>query len=381
MKKPQHGVGQPGLAKAEWVTLARKALEETFETQLVMPHAELEARLWDQTWFDNASRARLRFFPHILTVAQQELEREGRIGRVRHSTKGTSTVDLLVTGNDRLRRTAITAAARRKGMLYARYDRWSSTFGVAGETVLTHSLNEAMARGDGYTPLNQDRKFGEVSRIGDLKFPGAVDNGAWQTVIDPATRMLLGTFLLLIEMKNRRLTLYPRHPEVYQLLFKAALATKQFPGQAIVPALICRRGHNWLFWMAKDLGFRVVQTKRQFVTLPDKTDRRYLTELHDELALKDLTPINGETPRIIDFFKSVLPNEAAAAAQRWRIMAPLVGPFAEQLRKETLGVAERSQLVIDLHLQVQAVFAHYDLGEPATWVMPPEDAYEDPTFL
>jgi hypothetical protein len=379
-KEPPHGRGL-SLDKAGWVTLARTAIEETFEAELVMTHAELEARLWEIGWAEPSSRVKLNFFPHILTLALQELERKGHLFRANHATKGAAQVDLISTANVRRRQTTIMATARRKGMLYARYDRWSSSFGDAGEAVLNHSLTEAMKRGNGFMPIVSGEKFGEVARLGDLKFPGAVDSAAWQIVRDPHTGMPLPIHLVLLEMKNRRLTLYPRHPEVYQVLYKAALAAQHFPGQPVVPALICRRGHTWLFWMAKDLGFLALQTKRQFLTLPEKTDKRYLAEVQDEIALRDLTPINGDLPRIIEFFQKVLPDQAAATAARWKIMAPIVLPYAEQLRKKTLDEDQRRNLLHQLYMMVELVLKQSGLGAPRTWTMPPEDAYENPVDL
>lgn len=380
MQNPAHGPGKRRLEKAEWVALARVAIEQTFAEQLVMPHAELEARLWDLGWREPGAPKPQPFFPHILTLAQNELNRDGRILHIAHSTKGGRAVDLLSTADTRLRTTAIAQATRRKGMLYARYDRWIPSFGDAGEAVVAHSLTEAMRRGDGFSPVNKDRKFGEIKSIGPLTFPGPVDNGAWQTVIDSKTGLPLQPHLVLIEVKNRRLTLYPRHAEVHQLLHKAALAAQAFPGQPIVPALICRRGHSWLFWMAKDLGFRVLQTRRQFFTLPDKTDLKYLTEVQNELGL-DLHPINGTMPNIIDFFQSTLPKESAAAARRWHLMAPIVRHFSAELRKDTITEHERTTLLNELYLYTELVMRQNGLGEPLTWTLPPEDAREDPTSL
>jgi hypothetical protein len=198
-------------------------------------------------------------------------------------------------------------------------------------------------------------------------------------VIDPTTGLAV-PHLVLVEVKNRRLTLYPRHAEVHQLLHKAALAAQAFPGQPIVPALICRRGHSWLFWMAKDLGFRVLQTRRQFFTLPDKTDPRYLTEVQEELGF-DLHAINGAMPNIIDFFRSTLPKESAVAAQRWKLMAPVVLRFSAELRKDTLTEHERTVLLNELYLNAELVLKQNGLDEPLTWTLPPEDAYENPTDL
>jgi hypothetical protein len=67
-------------------------------------------------------------------------------------------------------------------------------------------------------------------------------------------------------------TFRPYHKEVHQLRSKTAKLQVVHPGQPIVPVLVCRRAHPWLFWMAKDLGFLVHASKRQFFTLPKGID-------------------------------------------------------------------------------------------------------------
>jgi hypothetical protein len=144
MQKPAHGPGQRRLDKAGWVELACTAIEQTFEEQLVMPHAEMEARLWDHGWREAGSPKPQPFFPHILTLAQNELKRAGRIQHIAHATKGGRAVDLLSTATTRLRTTAISRAARRKGMLYARYDR--ATASPRSTTTASSARSAASAR-------------------------------------------------------------------------------------------------------------------------------------------------------------------------------------------------------------------------------------------
>ena len=369
--KREHGRGL-SLDKASWVALARSALLEVFDQQLIMPHAELEARLWEHGWHTPTAPKPLRFFPHILSEATLQLQHEGKIVRADHPTKGGITADLLLTGDISNRKTRIMQAGRRKGMLYARYLRWSSSFGDAGERVLNHSLTEAMREGAGYSPIVGGQPFGQITKIGELKFPGALDSGAWLLVRDSITGLPLNPHLVLIEVKNRRMTLYPRHPEIYQLLHKAALTAQRFPDQPIVPALICRHAHPWLYWMAKDLGFLALGSRRQFLTLPPKTDTKLLQEVKTELGLSDLTSINGtRLPRHVDFFMKTLPEQGASAARRWQLTAPVVLSWAEKLRKENHAEHRRTELLKQFYAEIYDLFDKNGLNEPMPWTVLP----------
>ena len=370
--KRAHGRGL-SLDKASWVALARTALESTMDFQLAMPHAELEARLWEDGWSHPDATKPLRFFPHILTEATAELVHANKILVADHPTKGGMTVQLHVTGDVDHRQTRIVQAGRRKGMLYARYLRWSRTFGDAGEKVLNHSLTEAMRQGIGYSPIIDKAPFGTITRIAGLTFPGALDSGAWLLARNRNTGLPLDPHLVLIEVKNRRLTLYPRHPEIYQLLHKAALAAAHLPNQPIVPVLICRHAHPWLYWMAKDIGFLALGTRRQFLTLPPKTEPTLLEEVRTELALRDLTPINPRMPRHVAFFENTLPMEAANTAIRWQLTAPLVGKWADQLRRETHTEYERTILLKDFYAEIHTLLTDHGIDEPSPWSLLPDE--------
>ncbi|OJF14527.1 hypothetical protein [Couchioplanes caeruleus] len=101
-----------------------------------------------------------------------------------HSTKGGRAIHLYVPADSgRGRRTAITAATRRKAMLYGRYLSYSPSFGPTGEEVVRLSLADAVQHG--YHSINRNAPFGEVKQIGTARLAGALDSGAWMTTIDP----------------------------------------------------------------------------------------------------------------------------------------------------------------------------------------------------
>jgi hypothetical protein len=362
-RKPeiQHGQGIRGLDRAGWVAVARPAVLDLVDTQLAVPHAELEARLWEQPWQDPNTGRKATFFPHILSEAVHELTAAGLIEVREHATKGGTALDLIVPGDTTGRATYIDRAVRRKGMLYGRFLRWSQTeFGPAGEHVVRASLTDASATG--YLPISPG--FGEVAALGTVRVNGPLDSGAWMLVPDLARQHLPTPHALLFEIKNRRLTLYPRHPEVHQLLYKAALLQATLPGQPIVPVLVCRRAHKWLFWMAKDLGFIVHDTKAQYLTLPDKTPLRYLEEVRDELALHDLKLVSPDSqPRIGNLFTQTLPAQARPVATRWSQVGVHLLDHYKNLRDERLKQWERSDALTALRTEAGAALDQAGIPE------------------
>ena len=343
-----HGLGVRnvrGLDRAAWLELAKGAVIDLIETELAVPHAELEARLWERVWEEPGSGRRASFFPHILSEAVRDLTADEQIQTWEHSTKGGVTTELIIPGNVDGRWTYIERAVRRKAMLYARFMRWSKTeFGPAGEAVVRASLTDAMHRG--YLPITPG--FDEVATLGTARVRGPLDSGAWMLVNDPVAKLPV-PHAILFEIKNRRLTLYPRHAEVHQLLYKAAHFQQELPGQPIVPVLICRRAHKWLFWMAKDLGFIVHDTRKQYLTLPDKTDPRLLEEVRAGLALDDLQLVSSASqPRIHNLFLEVLPAQARAVAERWVQTGSTLLKHYQTMRDDRLKPWTRTEALADL---------------------------------
>lgn len=359
----EHGQGVRGirgLDRAAWVDLARRAVTDLVNEQLAVPHAELEARLWETPWEEPETGRKACFFPHILSEAVRDLTAEGVIETREHATKGGATTELFVPADVTGRDTYVTRAVRRKGMLYARFLRWSRTeFGPAAEAVVRASLTDAIPHG--FVPIEDG--FGEVSTLGTARVNGALDSGAWMLVKDPTTK-LPTPHALLFEIKNRRLTLYPRHPEVHQLLHKAAHLHQSLKTQPIVPVLICRRAHKWLFWMAKDLGFIVHDARAQFLTLPDKTDIRMLDEVRTELALADLKLVSATSqPRIVNLFAETLPAQARSVAARWAEVGSTLLEHYRTMRNERLKPWDRTAALSELRADAAVALDDAEIPE------------------
>ncbi|KXK59262.1 hypothetical protein AWW66_25265 [Micromonospora rosaria] len=351
---------------------AEADLRALFERELAAPHAEVEARLCED---ESRRRQGLPlFFPHILQEALNNLVAAGDIEKVQHPTRAGRTAELYVLATTgRGRRTAITAATRRKGLLYARFLHYSTLFGAAGESVVRDSLVDAAAHG--YQSMSTHTPFGEVRKIGSAQLQGALDSGAWLMLMHPDTHLPLPAQAITIEVKNRRLHLYPRHDEVHQLLHKAAVVQDAHPELPVVPVLICRRAHSRLFWMAKDLGFLVHQTRRQFVTLPPKTEPRMLEELRNELALTDLTLVSREHPKRIEgLFTTTLPKQSRLAAARWKAVGSTLVKYYAELRDQRLKPWVRTSAVGQLRTAAELALDHAQVADPILeWALEDDD--------
>ncbi|OYN89552.1 hypothetical protein CGZ91_11775 [Parenemella sanctibonifatiensis] len=372
MKKPGdlHGPGRQGRTKQQWVQSAREAVLHLLERELVAPRVEIDRRLHELR-----TPAGVRFDPHIIGEAITQLTSMGAVTTYHHTTKGGRSVELLGTGLIIKRSTEVTKRVRRKGMLYARFLRLTTTAGKAGEFVVDQSLRKA---GTHLIPMSP-AGWGEVSRVGPAVMNGPLDAGAWLQSIDAVSGLPKPPIGIPIEVKNRRLVIYPTHKEVHQLLYKGAVLQTTHPNQAFVPALICRRVHRRSFWMARDLGFLIHPTEREYVYLDKTITPRLLDEVRNELALDDLTPVDpAKPPQIIQFFQETLKNRATTQAARWRLVAPLVLPIANQLRKEsTAPPAYRAEAIRSLRAQTIPLLegAGFECG--GGWSLP--DRVDDET--
>lgn len=139
-----------------------------------------------------------------------------------HRAKGGRDVDLFVPADERRRATYIKQRVRRKSMLNARYLSLVGTAGAAGETVVRASLAAAAKRRVPYLEVpGSSMPFGEVRSMLGVRLYGPLDAAAFLQQI-PTTGLPQPPIAVPIEVKNRRLVLYPIHKEVHQLLAKAA---------------------------------------------------------------------------------------------------------------------------------------------------------------
>jgi hypothetical protein len=135
--------------------------------------------------------------------------------------------------------------------------------------------------------------------------------------------------------------------------------------------------------MARDLGFLIHETKKEYVTLPKATSRRLAEEVRNELHLDDLAIIDpASPPRIINFFNETIPNRASKQISRWKIAAPLVRDHAATLRKETGQLTQRlrSDQVRTLRQKARSRTPTPDWNSTGRWSLPDLEPW-DPSSM
>jgi hypothetical protein len=173
---------------------------------------------------------------------------------------------------------------------------------------------------------------------------GKLDNGAvW---FDFTTG---DSYALLVEVKDVRDWIWPAGDELPQLLSKAALMTPGLlaRGYSPIPVLMCRRAHKTTLRMAKDLGFHVIDTHRQFLPASQfvtDASRRRLTEVRAELGFTDLLPHSGAFASVVKQFASVIPARANEAATRWAQHGAQFGATYEAMRAAST-ITQRARLL------------------------------------
>ena len=106
--------------------------------------------------------------------------------------------------------------------------------------------------------------------------------------------------------------------EPFQLLAKAVRVQRANPDVAIVPVLVCRKAHTTTFWMAKQLGFMIIDMERQFIGAVDE-DR--FMEVRNELHFHDLGIGEGPSVRVRDRLSSTVRTHCPEFASTWRTTA------------------------------------------------------------
>ena len=99
-----------------------------------------------------------------------------------------------------------------------------------------------------------------------------------------------------MEVKNLRAWLYAKDREVWQVLRKAKALQLERPDIPVLPVLVCRRTHPQVRWMAKQLGFIVVETFANFVGTVDQAD---IDEVRMGLRFMDLKHGSEPNPAMI----------------------------------------------------------------------------------
>lgn len=237
---PVYGRGLPKLQSApkqQWMNWCAQAILDHLALEHAAPRVELDHRLYEKGCL--VGDKVLHFDPHIITPTINDLLASGVIQTVTQSTSGGGSVEVIIRTDLPRTKTAIDRAIRRKSLLYRRLTVITATAGAAGEQVLRHSLSVA---GDHLAPVLKG--YAEVPELLGVPLRGPLDSAAY--LITKGGDDMPYLIVAPIEMKNRRLVLYPTHDEVHQLLHKTATVQNRKPEASILPILICRRAHRYL---------------------------------------------------------------------------------------------------------------------------------------
>ena len=163
-----------------------------------------------------------------------------------------------------------------------------------------------------------------VSRILNVNLPGPLDSAGY-TIPLGVGDVPGAAVTLLFEVKNVLNWLYPAAAEPFQLLAKAAHVQRGNPDVPIVPVLVCRKAHPTTFWMAKQLGFMIIDMERQFVGAVDEDK---FMEVRNELHFHDLARGEGPSLRVHDRLSSTVRTHCTEFASTWRRTAldTVLGP-------------------------------------------------------
>jgi hypothetical protein len=334
----------------QYEALARYALQQFLRSEHAAVWAEVEAKLADVSWGDLPEG----IFPHHLTTAKRQLIAAHAIEEITEPTKGGRLIPVLAMVKRPKR--AFEDAAARKRVLYARYLSWAmptggrpNLVGRGGEQVVRASLRKAMPYG--YMPLRLEG--GDVNQVFGKPVPGGTFDDAAHLMLLDAEQAPFANVTVLVEVKNVRHWIYPESAELYDLLHKAAHVQLDNPTRSIVPVLACRRVNFPTFRMARDLGFIVIQTKKQFILRMADLDIPHLMEVQQGLGFLDLTPAELTLAESADTyvtrqFSSTIPERALVTARRFAQSAAVIAEFSNELRDPGLPPAHRHNLFRNL---------------------------------
>lgn len=288
-------------ARNERVAVATAQLREFMDQHFAASKIELEAKLID-SHIGNPP-----FEPAHLHEAQRTLITAGELVLDHTRTRGGSSPPILVT-RDRLNRSRkVDDATARKRLLMSRYYSYvqggphdgASLAGPAGEAAFQAGLVRASV---GASLATLVRGIPSVPQLLGQDVPfGPLDNAFVLQPLDPRSLAPIGPWGIhvLVEVKNIREWVYPRTQELYQVLSKSAMIQAANPTLHFVPLLVCRRVHRTTRFMAKDLGFFVIDAQRQYLPESSLIDPEALIELTSELGIADLVQ-GTESTRMIE---------------------------------------------------------------------------------
>jgi hypothetical protein len=336
-------------SRHEYVAFARQAILDLLRQEHAVTWAEAQAKIADHRWPSVPTAIN----PHHMTTAKQSLRSEGRIVEVSAATVGGQRIGVIHLKDTRGIQTAVERASAHKRSLSASFNAWATPnrdrpgglLGPAGEAVVHHSLRDAASSGAGYLLLG--REGSEVRSVFGEDVPGGpLDDAAFLQTLDPGGMPL--SFFVPIEVKNVRHWMYPRSKEIHQLLHKAALLQDAHRDRAIVPVLVCRKKSILAYWMSIEIGFRIIETNRQYLRPHADVRPDTFEAVKEDLGFTDLVQTEEADSIITGVFATSLPKEARGIAERWAICGPELIDHFEQLREDSLSDKDRDNALSEL---------------------------------
>lgn len=284
------------------VVRARHAVLTVVAAEHAAVAPEVEARLCEHATPGVAAR----LDPADVRLAIDDLEASGQLRRLRsRSSLPGREVPVLILAEPADRERA-QAVAEHKRDLFARYLTWTDGPGapatVAADHVVHASLQVAARSGYrvGATP---------PSDVVVYVPPAAPD----QPILMP------------IAVRNTREWLMPHSRGLYRLLLTSTRIQVTERAVPMVPMIVCRRAHPQLVAMGRDLGFVVVESRREHV-LPSVAETA-VAEVRTGLGLTDLARADGPDPALISRFEQIVPVMAVPLVARWRRTAMTTIPL------------------------------------------------------
>lgn len=313
----------------------------------------------------------LPFEPHHLTAAKNYMLKSGEIFASSEPTRGGRQIPLLIA-DVAMSSKSVDERAARKRLLLARYYGWSEGLpsvgegvtGPAAEIAFQGALQRASV-GTSLATTFRDRPsvpvmFGE--QIPDRL--GPFDNLVLLQPLTPdlSPRPPYGVFVP-IEIKNIREWIYPHSKQLFQLLHKASAIQARHPDRPMIPVLVSRRRHITTGFMAKALGFFVVEARRHYFPLHSRVEPERLQEVRVELGLADITQDLAQTKRVETGLHNLQSKyDVELAVTRWSLVSndSYCRALFADLHKVDLQ-EQRKNLMDELRMRTS------DLGLPSGW--------------
>jgi hypothetical protein len=335
------------------VLAAISSLREFMDDNLAASKIELEAKLID-AHFDHPP-----FEPAHLHDARKYLVSKGELIIDRSTTRGGGSPPILLTTDRNNRSRKVDDAAARKRLLMSRYysyvqggeDARSSLAGPAGELAFQAALTRASV---GASIASLTRGMPSLPRVFGEDVPiGPMDNGFILQPLDKTTLTAIPPYGIhvLVEVKNVREWIYPRTQELYQLLAKSARVQHAHPDQKVLPLLVCRKAHITTTFMAKELGFFVIQAGRQYLPESSLIDPSALAEMTNELGISDIVQGTESTTQIENKLRTLqryFDLETATASWQSNSESADFRDFSQTLYDETISNELRDSTLNDL---------------------------------